>query len=350
VLNSENKILYLNRAVRELFGLGDEFGPGDSFQRHLPEPFWKAVAKERRAARVRATIHHDVEVFYPQHRFLQIYVSTLRDDFLSERDSVFIIQDATEAHRRAALNAESERKDAITTLAAGVAHEIGNPLNSLHIYMQLIERELQNMGEPARNKLEKHLQVCLGEITRLDQIVNQFLKAVRPSSPNLEPRSVNEILLEVLEVLTPEITNRNVLIEKELAGSLPLILADRNQLKQGFFNVIRNSLQAMSKGGILHLRTELHVDGVQISIRDTGGGMPPDVMQRIFRPYFTTKSGGSGLGLMIVERIIREHGGLIEVSSEQGRGTTFNIFLPLAEKRIRLLTAESSSPSSQETA
>jgi signal transduction histidine kinase len=340
VLSNDHRTLYLNRAAKDLLGLGDDFGPGESLKRHLPDPFWRALEEDRATLKPRAAVHHDVEVFYPQRRYLQIYVSTMQQDSAPASDLLLIIQDVTEAHRRAAMTVETERIGAVTTLAAGVAHEIGNPLNSLHIYMQLIEREIQHLESPVRKKLEEHLRVCTGEIARLDQIVNQFLKAVRPTPPTLEPRSINEIVLEVLEVLGPEIANRDVLVEKDLSRDLPQILADRDQMKQVFFNIIRNGLQAMTKGGILHIRTEMSSERVLVSIRDTGGGIPSDVLQRIFEPYFTTKSEGSGLGLMIVERVIREHGGLIEVSSEQGRGTTFRIFLPVAERRIRLLESE----------
>ncbi len=342
VLGTDQKTLYLNRAASELLGLGADFGPGDSFRRHLPDSFWKALEEDRRSPKPRSSVHHDVEVFYPQHRFLQIYVSTLHHDASPESDLLFILQDVTEERQRAVLSAKSERIGAVTHLAAGVAHEIGNPLNSLHIYLQLIERELRQLDSPARKKIEEHLSVCQGEISRLDQIVSQFLKAVRPVVPALEPRAVNDILTDVLQVLEPEIANRDVLVEKDLGRDLPLILADRDQLKQVFFNVIRNSVQAMSKGGILHLRTEPHGDQVLITLRDTGGGIPSEVLQHIFEPYFTTKSEGSGLGLMIVERVVREHGGVIEVSSEQGRGTTFRIFMPIAEKRTRLLDGRSS--------
>ncbi|MBI4028153.1 MAG: PAS domain-containing protein [Verrucomicrobia bacterium] len=342
VLGDDQKALYFNRAAREMLGLNAQFAAGDSLKRHLPEPFWSAIEDDRACMKPRAAVHHDVEISYPQRRFLQIYVNTLPADVSPESDLLLIIRDVTEAHRRAVLNAESERIGAVTTLAAGVAHEIGNPLNSLHIYMQLIEREVRHLDPATRKKMEGHLRVCTDEIARLDQIVNQFLKAVRPTRPVLEPHAMNEILMEVIEVLKPEISNRDVLVEKELGRDLPHVWIDRDQMKQVFFNIIRNSLQAMTRGGILHVRTELQADRIVTAIRDTGGGIPPESLQRIFEPYFTTKADGSGLGLMIVERVVREHGGLIEVSSEQGRGTTFRILLPTAEKRVRLLEDESS--------
>lgn len=339
VLDTDQKCLFLNRAARELLGLSEDFNLGSGFRRHLPEPFWKALEENRGTLKPRVAVHHDLEVFYPQRRFLQVYVTPL-GEAASPNSDLLIIRDVTEAHRRAALNAESERIGAVTTLAAGVAHEIGNPLNSLHIYMQLIERELKHVEPSVRKKLEEHIRVCSGEISRLDQVVSQFLKAVRPTPLHMKPQSVNQVVLEVLKVLDPEISNRDVLVEKDFARDLPQVLADAGQLKQVFFNIIRNSLQAMTKGGILHVHTEIQGDRVMIALRDTGGGIPSEVLQKIFEPYFTTKTDGSGLGLMIVQRVVREHGGLIEVSTEQGRGTTFRILLPTAEKRIRLLESE----------
>ncbi len=335
VLAPAQRAIYLSRSARELLGLDGKFSLGDSIRHHLPEDFWKAVETTSPS---RTALHHEVEAFYPRHRFLQICVNALtppREDSL-----LLIIRDVTEEHRRAAMSAETERMGAMTTLAAGVAHEIGNPLNSLHIYLQLIERDLRQMERiPLREKLEKHLHVCVAEISRLDQIVNQFLKAVRPSRPVLKSHSVNEILQDSIEVLAPEISNRDILVEKELGRTLPNILADADQMKQVFFNLIRNSLHAMTRGGILHLQTEIQGDRVLVIVRDTGGGIPTEILQHIFEPYFTTRNNGTGLGLMIVQRIVREHGGLIEVSSEQGKGTTFRISLPTAEKRTRLLSS-----------
>jgi nitrogen-specific signal transduction histidine kinase len=340
VLSSDDEALYLNRAARTLLGLSDKFGPGDSLHRYLPAPFWKVIDEDRKTLKPRAAVHHDVQITYPQPRFLQIYVSTLHGDSSPETDVLLIIRDVTETHRRAALHAESERISAVTTLAAGVAHEIGNPLNSLHIYLQLMEREVQLLSGAPREKLQKQIQVCSNEIARLDQVVSQFLKAVRPIRPVLTPLSIHEILNELLDVLGPEIENRDVLVEKDFARNLPKILADRDQMKQVFFNLIRNSLQAMKKDGILLLSTQSAGERALITVRDNGGGISTEALQHIFEPHFSTKEDGSGLGLMIVQRIIRDHGGLIEVSSEEGRGTSFRIFLPVAEKRVRLLESK----------
>ena len=136
-----------------------------------------------------------------------------------------------------------------------------------------------------------------------------------------------------------EIGDRDILIEQELAEGMPRLQLDRAQLKQAFYNVIKNALQAMHSGGILRIRTEADDSHLTISFIDSGHGIAPEQIGRLFEPYFTTKQNGTGLGLMIVQRIVREHGGTMEVESDKDRGTTFRIKLPIHEKRMRLLEA-----------
>ena len=135
------------------------------------------------------------------------------------------------------------------------------------------------------------------------------------------------------------IGDRDILVDQELAQGLPRLLLDRAQFKQAFYNIIKNSLQAMRSGGILRIRTEANPTYVVISFIDSGHGIAPEEIGRLFEPYFTTKENGTGLGLMIVQRIVREHGGTIEVESDKDRGTTFRVKLPVHEKRTRLLEA-----------
>ena len=165
-------------------------------------------------------------------------------------------------------------------------------------------------------------RIAREEITRLDRIINQFLRAIRPTKPDLQRGSINEIVTESLALMEREIQNRDILVELELANDLPRCLVDRVQMKQVFYNLIRNALQAMQAGGILRIRSEAGESHVAISFIDTGRGISPEQIGRIFEPYYTTKSEGTGLGLMIVQRIVREHGGAIDVESDPGRGTT----------------------------
>jgi len=279
-------------------------------------------------------------VFYPQQRFISFYIVPMAD----EQNSVvtgmaIILRDVTETRQRAESTIESEKLSAITLLAAAVAHEIGNPLNSLNIHLQLMERELKKLPAAQAERVREDLRVARDEIARLDQIINQFLRAIRPTQPELQPTAVNDVIAETLALMEQEIGDRDILVEQELAEGMPRLLLDRAQLKQAFYNIIKNALQAMRSGGILRIRTEANDSHVTISFIDSGHGIAPEQIGRLFEPYFTTKQNGTGLGLMIVQRIVREHGGTIEVESDKDRGTTFRIKLPIHEKRMRLLEA-----------
>jgi signal transduction histidine kinase len=254
-----------------------------------------------------------------------------------------ILRDITESRRSTAETIESERLSALTLLSAGVAHEIGNPLNSLHIHLQLMERKARKLPGDAAKDFQKSIDVAKDEITRLDYIVNQFLRAIRPSALEMRPENINTLLEESIAFLAAEIQDRNVIVEQELRSDLPMLEVDRNQLKQVFYNVIKNSFQAMKSEGILHIKTGMDDNFVFISFTDTGGGISPDNMSKIFDPYFTTKKSGSGLGLLIVRRIVREHGGEISLISNEGKGLTLTIRLPYRDRRVRLLGGGESS-------
>jgi len=339
VTTADGRIDYLNTAAAELLGLNVEQAVGEPLARHLRDLDWKKIwsADKEEWSKV---MTHELEVFYPRHRFLSFYIVPLVD----EEDSVVtgmavILRDATEARRRTESAIESEKSSALTLLAAGVAHEIGNPLNSLNIHLQLMERELKSLPPENAEQLRKDLRVARDEIARLDRIINQFLRAIRPAQPDLQRAAVNEIIVETLKLLEREISDRDILVEQELADDIPASLVDRAQLKQVFYNLIKNALQAMRAGGILRIRTEAADDRIVISFIDTGHGISAEQMGRIFEPYYTTKPEGSGLGLMIVQRIVRDHGGTIDVESDVGRGTMVRIRLPVHEKRMRLLEA-----------
>ncbi len=339
VTDAEGRIRYLNAAASRLLGLDAERAAGEPLARHLRDVDWDKISagNKREGQKVAA---HELEVFYPRHRFLSFYMVPLTDpDNSLVNGLAVILQDVTESRAQTAGAIEAEKLNAVTLLAAGVAHEIGNPLNSLNIHLQLMERETRQLPAAAAQRLREDIGVARAEIARLDRIVNQFLRAIRPTLPDLKPCAVNEVVEATLASLDREIADRDVLVERELANELPKIWADRTQLQQAFYNVVRNAVQAMRPGGILRVQTALDDAHVSVSFTDTGPGIPAEQMGRIFEPYFTTKGIGSGLGLMIVQRIVREHGGTIEVESRAGRGTTFRIKLPVREKRMRLLEA-----------
>jgi len=344
VTDANGRITYVNEAACELFGLEAQTSIGKRLDERVRGLDWKSLSQSHGA------VSRDMEIFYPENRFLNFYIVPL---LIERRESpagtkaepvghAIILRDITESRRSTEKTIESERFNALTLLAAGVAHEIGNPLNSLHIHLQLMERKVRRLDGKVKEELQEAIAISRAEITRLDSIVTQFLQAIRPSKPILHPENVNSIVEEALRFFAPEIADRDIVVEPELRPDLPLIELDRDQMKQAFYNVIKNSFEAMKRRGILRIRTDMDATHVNISFTDTGGGMSAESLSRVFEPYFTTKSSGSGLGLLIVRRIVREHGGEMAIESNEGKGLTLTIRLPYLDKRVRMLEAGTS--------
>jgi signal transduction histidine kinase len=218
-----------------------------------------------------------------------------------------------------------------------VAHEIGNPLNSLTIHLQLLERRLRKLPGDQQDSLLQPLEVAQEEIKRLDSIVTQFLRAIRPAPLQRAPHDLNSIVRDAAEFLAPELKSRNILLELDLAPGLPVLDVDQDQLKQAFYNIVKNASEAMQQGGLLKIRTTADHDRINVIFTDTGGGMSQETMARIFEPYFTTKKGGSGLGLMITQRIVRAHGGEVVLESDPGQGLRITLCLPRHDRQVQML-------------
>jgi len=340
VLDAEGRVTYLNRAASEMMGVSAGESTGQPFSQLLRTNDWQKIMAFDSGEWDRL-VRQEVEVFHPRRRILIFTCVPLNMVEKRARGVLVMLRDITRDREQEASLLENERINAVRLLAAGVAHEIGNPLNALNIHLQLLERAIAELPKSeSRQNIRELVAVAREEVRRLDAILTQFLSAVRPSKPRLEPLRLDETLQETLTLLQPEIENRGVTVRVELPGALPGIRGDRDQLKQAFFNVIKNALDVLTTGGIVEIILAVEDGQVAVTIRDNGPGIQPETMGRIFEPYFTTKTAGHGLGLMIVQRIVQDHGGRIEVSSEPGKGTTFVIRLPLAERRLRLLQSQ----------
>src|SRR6266478_3975476 len=335
VTDSSGRITYLNDAACELFGLDGEDAIGKLLDERVRGLDWNALTHSG------GPVTRDLEIFYPSNRFINFYIVPLMIESRLDRNEnaaaddrgyseqvgyAIIMRDITESRRTVEKTIASERLSALTLLAAGVAHDLGNPLNSLNIHLQLMERQARKLKGKEREELQHSIEICRGEINRLDAIVE-----------------------EAVRFFSAEIEARDIVVETELRSDLPLLQLDRGQMKQAFYNVIKNSFEAMKRRGILRIRTNMDESHVRVSFIDTGGGMSAETLSHVFEPYYTTKERGTGLGLLIVRRIVREHGGELAIESTEGKGLTLSIRLPFKEQRVRMLEAGDRNPGSAET-
>ena len=327
VLDGREKVKYVNQAAVELLGLPDDI-EGKNFRRFMKSVDWNAIAGEDGVWK--KTARREVEILYPERKSLLLYVVPLDEE---RGDAAVILSDITETKNRSIETIESEKLKAISLLAAGVAHEIGNPLNSLAIHLQLLDRTLDENQTDARELLD----IAREEVARLDQITAQFLQALRSSKPTMMECDVKPLVVDTLKLIRAEIEEKSIDLKCVWPEHIPKINGDPTQLKQAFLNIIKNAIHATPAGGEIKIECSYDNENVSISFKDSGHGIPKDDIGKVMAPYFTTKKEGTGLGLMVVERIMREHGGQIMIESEEGRGANFTLVLPRAARRIRLL-------------
>lgn len=221
----------------------------------------------------------------------------------------------------------SERLAALGRITAGVAHEVKNPLNSMRLWLENLK---ESLAPEQDSSAQQAVQVLDKEIDRLDAVVKRFLDFTRPMEIRLEPTQLSELLPEVLEVARPQLQKASIQLTQLLPMDVPEVYVDRALLKQAVLNLVLNAAEAMPNGGYLRLMLSRRGEMAEIAVGDTGKGIAPENRQKIFQLFFTTRPGGSGIGLASAFRIVQLHNGSIDFTSEVGRGTTFRIELPLA--------------------
>jgi two-component system sensor histidine kinase HydH len=229
--------------------------------------------------------------------------------------------------------AANEKQLLLSRLLARLAHEIRNPLSSLGIHVQLLEEDLAQATPRLRAQAAGRFEIIRGELQRLENLMRQFLRLAAPSSVDLQPVDLAEVVRYVGDLLRPEAAARGIALELDLPTDLPVLTADSAQLKQALVNLIINSIQAVERNGRIDVivRADRNRGVVALQVSDNGPGVPGEKRSAIFEPFFTTKAEGSGLGLWIVQQIAMAHGGVATVGDPAGGGAVFTLELPLRE-------------------
>jgi signal transduction histidine kinase len=227
----------------------------------------------------------------------------------------------------------AERLSSLGHLAAGVAHEIRNPLNAIGMGLQRLKREFPPQEESKKEEYLSFAELIFKEIRRVNEIIEQFLTLSRPFQLNMKLSSLQDLLKNLVTLLQEEASSQGIQIQAETNSDFPLIKMDNEKLTQAFLNIMKNGMQAMEKGGVLHVETQSFKDRVEVSFSDSGSGIPPEQIEKIFNYYYTTKEKGVGLGLPIAHRIIEAHGGQLKVESQVGFGTKVTVLLPVISEQ-----------------
>ncbi len=338
------RVLFMNLSACRLLGLKDDPGlfAGKNLTTLITIPGLLQRIIEFDPARG-DVLSEEINIQKPRTATLLVSFLPVLSEPGKTESVVFMINDVTEEKRASQAQQQKERITSLATLTAGLAHEIRNPLNSLQIHAQLLKKYLTQPKKGPEQELHerslKSIDVILEEIERLSDIVSHFLSVVRPAPVNLEPGDVNTIIRHVLEIVAPVFEERKIILEASLEPTITEARLNERGLAQAFFNIINNALDALEgrPEPALRITSRLEETSIVVDFMDNGCGIPEKDLERIYDPYFTTKFNGTGLGLMMVHRVIGEHGGMVGIRSREGEGTTVSITIPLSKRPMRYL-------------
>ncbi len=330
--NDTGHIVFSNRRFVQLLNLPEHY-----FSAHvhelLEDPQLRSLVTKALKTK-EELFQKELEVLSPRPMILQI---TLMHDRSEKSElKILILRNITQSELSTREQFQIQNLESLVGLAAGIAHEIGNPINSMGIHLQLVTKALKQLPLKESKKIEPSVQVIREEMERLDKIIRNFLGAVRRKPLRFEPAKIHDLLSKTIAFLEPELKAARIRIIQERDDRLTDFLMDPERIYQVFLNIVKNAIYAMPNGGTLIIRTQLKGKLCLIQFQDTGIGITEEHLPKIFDAYYTTKEAGSGLGLMIVYQIIREHGGQIEVASKPHEGTRFTLILPVRKEKLGL--------------
>ncbi|AHD06720.1 PAS domain S-box protein [Paenibacillus larvae] len=329
--NMEGKAIFWNSAAEQMTGWTAEEAIGQPIRHLLASPGKNIFSPMGENTFLDKTlmdgkVHHEKHTYFCHKdgsRFPVEYVSSpIFQEEGEQIGAVITFRDMTEQKRTEELLRKSDMLSAVGQLAAGVAHEIRNPLTSLKGFLQLIK--------PSTGKENYYMEIMQDELKRIEHIVDEFLFVAKPKVSQFELKSMSAIVSSTVDLLQPQARLNNVEIRTNLNSRLPLVYCNQHQMKQVFINIIKNAMEAMIDGGILHIETDYisALQMVRIRFNDEGCGIPPERIPKLAEPFYSTKEKGTGLGLMVTYKIIETHSGDIQFRSRPDRGTTVDILLP----------------------
>ena len=333
-LDPELRITSWNRGAQSMFGYDEEEILGKPLSILIPEDLKQKKELEWISQQIRKSGYirnYETERLTKDGRRLQVEITRT---VIYDRDgkilgSSAILRDISERKALEARLLQSERLATIGKMAARVAHEIRNPLSSISLNVELLEDEIQAFQPASTEESRTLLKAISEEVDRLTQITEEYLQFSRFPKSQFHPGNVNEVLEDLLDFMEFEFSKKNIAVESYLDSTVPDSWLDRAQMRQALLNIIRNAIESMKENGKLEIRTSSDGDGIiRIEIKDTGEGISPENLEKIFDPFYTTKDVGTGLGLPMSQQIVSEHQGKIVCKSESGVGTTFTILLP----------------------
>ncbi len=325
-LNQERRILFFNKAAEEIVKRPLEQVAGWPVE-DLLEPLHPLRAWVDRAFDWKADVRNVIVALPSDGSSREFVISVfLVKDAEQSMGAMALLKDLDSLETLQSLISYSAKLAALGRLTSGVAHEVKNPLNAMMIHLELLKERL----EPPSEEVEQSLEVIGNEIRRLDRAVQGFLKFVRPQELNLKTVDLNAMVKDVTALLEAEWEKESIRFAFQLDPGLPLVTADEELFHQALLNILLNACQAMPEGGTVTITTEQRPEFVSLHVTDQGVGIPTEDMDKIFTLYYTTKPGGSGIGLSMVYRIVQMHDGMIDVESEVGRGTRVSVRLPVS--------------------